>query len=76
MSDSERLLEDSVVVCNQRTLVVGTDLPVPPHCSRFADHPLLAISVGDLDAEGEFRGCAFFLHAFTPGIAEVTFRIA
>ena len=37
---------------------------------------ILAISVGDLEAEEEFRGCAFFLHAFSPGIAEVIFRIA
>jgi len=46
-------------------------VPTPAHRPY-----LLAISAGDLDGEDELECCAFFLHAFSPGIAEVIFRIA
>jgi len=45
--------------------------------SSPARHPFqLRISAVDLDGDDEFTGCAFFLHALSPGIAEVIFRIA
>ncbi len=37
---------------------------------------ILDVSAGDLETDEEFTGCAFFLHAFSPDIAEVIFRIA
>src|SRR5215470_3731647 len=40
MSDSERLLGDSVVIGNQRTLLGSADLPVPPDASAESQQPL------------------------------------
>src|SRR5215472_3863073 len=40
MTDSQRAFCDSVVVCNQRTLLGGADLPVPPDAGRECQQPL------------------------------------
>lgn len=36
----------------------------------------ITIDASGLDGQEEFQGCAFFLHAFSPGIAQIIFRVA
>jgi hypothetical protein len=53
--------------------ILGGPKAVP---GRSHEPYVLAVSAGDLDGEEEFTGCAFFLHAFSPDIADVIFSIA
>lgn len=74
-----------VVVSDLWEMVKGHSGPVTelevlggPKAVPSAEHRpyLLAIFAIGLDGDEDFRGCSFFLHAFSQGIAEVIFRIA